>query len=136
MRAATDEVMADVFEVQGEGDDDLARFFDLALVGSLVSLHLAAREGVDPGPAPAVDEAQAGTRSAPPVEPARRGAGASAARRLVEALHDHGHALAAADAHRLEAERLARVLERVEQRRHDACAGLAERVARGRWRRP
>jgi glucose/mannose-6-phosphate isomerase len=59
--AATDEVMADVLEVRAEGDDDLARFFDLTLVGSLVSLHLAAREGVDPGPVPSVDEAQAGT---------------------------------------------------------------------------
>lgn len=61
VRAATDEVMADVFDVLAEGDDDLARFFDLTLVGSLVSLHLAAREGVDPGPVPTVDEAQAGT---------------------------------------------------------------------------
>jgi glucose/mannose-6-phosphate isomerase len=61
VQAATDEVMADVLEVRTEGDDDLARFFDLALVGSLVSLHLAAREGVDPGPVPTVDEAQAGT---------------------------------------------------------------------------
>jgi glucose/mannose-6-phosphate isomerase len=60
VRAATDEVMADVFEVTGEGDDDLSRFFDLTLLGSLLSLHLAAREGVDPGPVPAVDEAQAG----------------------------------------------------------------------------
>jgi glucose/mannose-6-phosphate isomerase len=59
--AATDEVMADVLEVRAEGDDDLGRFFDLTLVGSLVSLHLAAREGVDPGPVPSVDEAQAGT---------------------------------------------------------------------------
>ena len=59
VRAATDEVMADVFEVQGEGADDLGRFFDLALLGELVSLHLAGREGVDPGPAPAVDEAHA-----------------------------------------------------------------------------
>ena len=59
VRAATDEVMADVFEVRGEGDDDLARFIDLALLGSLVSLHLAGHEGVDPGPVPAVDEAQA-----------------------------------------------------------------------------
>src|ERR1700732_3808127 len=47
----------------------------------------------------------------------------------LQALHDHGHALAAADAHRLEAERFARVLERVEEGRHDAGAGLAERVA-------
>jgi glucose/mannose-6-phosphate isomerase len=61
VQAATDEVMADVFDVRAEGDDDLARFFDLTLVGSLVSLHLAAREGVDPGPVPTVDEVQAGT---------------------------------------------------------------------------
>jgi len=61
VQAATDEVMADVFEVRAEGDNDLTRFFDLTLVGSLVSLHLAAREGVDPGPVPTVDEAQAGT---------------------------------------------------------------------------
>jgi hypothetical protein len=58
VRAATDEVMAEVFEVTGEGEDELSRFFDLILQGSLVSLHLAAREGVDPGPVPAVDEAQ------------------------------------------------------------------------------
>ena len=58
VRAATDEVMADVFEVQAEGDDDVSRFFDLTLVGTLVSLYLAAGEGVDPGPVPAVDEAQ------------------------------------------------------------------------------
>ena len=58
VRAATDEVMADVFEVQGEGDDELSRFFDLTFVGTLVSLYLAAGEGVDPGPVPAVDEAQ------------------------------------------------------------------------------
>jgi hypothetical protein len=37
----------------------LSRFFDLTLQGTLVSLHLAAHEGVDPGPVPAVEEAQA-----------------------------------------------------------------------------
>jgi glucose/mannose-6-phosphate isomerase len=58
--AATDEVMADVLAVEAAGVDDLTRFFDLALVGQLVSLHLAAQEGVDPGPTPAVDEALAG----------------------------------------------------------------------------
>jgi glucose/mannose-6-phosphate isomerase len=57
VRAATEEVMADVLEIRAEGDDDLSRFFDLALLGELVSLHLAGREGVDPGPAPAVEEA-------------------------------------------------------------------------------
>jgi glucose/mannose-6-phosphate isomerase len=59
VRAATDEVMADSFEVRAEGDDDLCRFFDLALFGELVSLCLAGHEGVDPGPVPAVDEAHA-----------------------------------------------------------------------------
>jgi glucose/mannose-6-phosphate isomerase len=59
VRSATEEVMADVLDVWAEGDDDLARFFDLALLGELVSLELAAREGVDPGPAPAVEEAHA-----------------------------------------------------------------------------
>ena len=63
VRAATDEVMADIFEVQGEGEDDLTRLFDLVLLGQLVSLHLAAREGVDPGPVPAVEEAQAAASS-------------------------------------------------------------------------
>src|SRR6202050_198698 len=49
----------------------------------------------------------------------------------VEPLDDHGHALTAADAHRLEDDGLAGVLERVEQGGHDAGAGLAERVAKG-----
>ena len=65
MRADVDEVMADVLEVWAEGDDDVARFFDLAHLGELVSLHLAADEGVDPGPAPAVDEVHAGSSSSP-----------------------------------------------------------------------
>jgi glucose/mannose-6-phosphate isomerase len=56
VRDATEEVMADVIEVWAEGDDDLGRFFDLALAGELVALELAARLGVDPGPVPAVDE--------------------------------------------------------------------------------
>ena len=54
---ATDEVMAGVEEVWAEGADDLGQLLDLALLGELVSLHLAAREGVDPGPVPAVEEA-------------------------------------------------------------------------------
>jgi glucose/mannose-6-phosphate isomerase len=59
VRTATDEVMADIFEVHAEGDDGLSRFFDLTMFGELVALHLAGREGVDPGPVPAVDETQA-----------------------------------------------------------------------------
>jgi glucose/mannose-6-phosphate isomerase len=58
--AATDEVMADVMEVWAEGDDDLARLFDLVLWGDFVSLFLAAREGVDPGPVPVIEDLGAG----------------------------------------------------------------------------
>jgi glucose/mannose-6-phosphate isomerase len=60
MRADVEEVTADVLDVWAEGDDNLARFFDLAQLGELVSLHLAAREGVDPGPAPALDGVHGG----------------------------------------------------------------------------
>jgi glucose/mannose-6-phosphate isomerase len=63
VKAATDEVMADVLEIEAVGDDDLGRFFDLALLGEMVSLRLAAHEGVDPGPTPALDDAPVG----PPV---------------------------------------------------------------------
>ena len=59
---ATDEVMARVIPVWAEGDDDLARFFDLALFGDLVSLHMAGREGTDPGPVPAVSDVEAAIR--------------------------------------------------------------------------
>ncbi len=64
VRQATDEVMADVLEVHATGEDDLAQLLDLALLGELVSLHLAAREGVDPGPVPAVEESHEAARGA------------------------------------------------------------------------
>jgi glucose/mannose-6-phosphate isomerase len=48
------EVVADVVPVVAQGSGPLARFFDLALIGDLVSLHLAAAEDVDPGPVPVV----------------------------------------------------------------------------------
>jgi glucose/mannose-6-phosphate isomerase len=57
---ATDEVMADTIEVWGEGDDDFLRFFDLTLLGDFVSLFMAAREGVDPGPVPTIEDLGAG----------------------------------------------------------------------------
>jgi glucose/mannose-6-phosphate isomerase len=59
---ATDEVMAIVIPVWAEGDDDLARFFDLALFGDLVSLHMAGREGTDPGPVPALSNVESALR--------------------------------------------------------------------------
>jgi glucose/mannose-6-phosphate isomerase len=59
---ATDEVMANVIPIWAEGDDELSRFFDLALFGDFVSLHMAGREGIDPGPEPAVGEVESGMR--------------------------------------------------------------------------
>ena len=50
------EVMADVIEVRAQGDGDLAQLLDLILIGDFVSLHLAASEGIDPGPIPVLDE--------------------------------------------------------------------------------
>jgi glucose/mannose-6-phosphate isomerase len=51
-----EEVVADVIEVRTDATDDLARFFDLAFFGDLVSLYMAGREGVDPGPVPVLAE--------------------------------------------------------------------------------
>lgn len=50
------EVVGDVIEVWAEGDSPIGRFFDLVLVGDFVSLHLAGRDGVDPGPVPILAE--------------------------------------------------------------------------------
>ncbi len=50
-----DEVVADRIEVWATGPDPVTRFFELVLVGDLVSLHLAGREGIDPGPTPSVE---------------------------------------------------------------------------------
>ncbi len=59
---ATDEVMASVIPIWAEGDDALGRFFDLALFGDFVSLYMAGREGIDPGPVPAVSDVEAALR--------------------------------------------------------------------------
>jgi glucose/mannose-6-phosphate isomerase len=50
------EVVAEVTEVRAAGEGDLAQLLDLALVGDLVSLHLAGQEGIDPGPIPVLDD--------------------------------------------------------------------------------
>jgi glucose/mannose-6-phosphate isomerase len=51
-----DEVVADRFSVQAEGEGTLAQLLDLVLYGDFVSLHLAAQEGLDPGPVPVLDQ--------------------------------------------------------------------------------
>lgn len=51
-----DEVVGGVHSVQAEGEGALAQLLDLVLVGDLVSLELAAQEGLDPGPVPVIDD--------------------------------------------------------------------------------
>jgi glucose/mannose-6-phosphate isomerase len=50
------EVVHEVVEVRAEGEGPLAQLFDLTLVGDYVSLHMAAQDGVDPGPVPVLDD--------------------------------------------------------------------------------
>jgi glucose/mannose-6-phosphate isomerase len=50
------EAVASVIEVRAEGRGEIAQLFDLITVGDFVSLHLATREGIDPGPVPILVE--------------------------------------------------------------------------------
>lgn len=50
------EAVAGIVTVRAEGSGVLAQLFDLVMVGDFVSLHLAVREGVDPGPIPVLTE--------------------------------------------------------------------------------
>ena len=50
------EVVAGIEEVRAEGEGELAQLLDLILIGDFTSLHLAAQEGIDPGPVPALVE--------------------------------------------------------------------------------
>jgi len=60
----TSEALAGVVDVEAAGEGALARFFDLVMIGDFVSLHLAAREGIDPGPVPALEELKSRLSSA------------------------------------------------------------------------
>jgi glucose/mannose-6-phosphate isomerase len=50
------EVVAGIEEVRAEGEGRLAQLLDLVIFGDFVSLHLAAQEGLDPGPVPVLTE--------------------------------------------------------------------------------
>jgi glucose/mannose-6-phosphate isomerase len=56
---AVDEVVGGVDTVTAEGEGPLAQLLDLVLFGDFTSLHLAAQEGVDPGPVPILDDIKA-----------------------------------------------------------------------------
>ncbi len=57
--AMLEEVVSSVEEVWAEGEGQLAQLLDLILVGDFATLHLAASEGLDPGPIPALDQVKA-----------------------------------------------------------------------------
>ncbi len=46
---------AAVISVEAEGETRTARLLELIMLGDLVSLHLAARHGIDPTPVDAID---------------------------------------------------------------------------------
>ena len=56
MSRVLDEVMADVLAVRASTAGPVAPFFELVLFADLVSLHLAAQVGLDPGPVPVLDD--------------------------------------------------------------------------------
>ena len=57
------EVVGGMEEVRAEGEGDLAQLLDLLFQGDVCSLHLAEQEGLDPGPAPALDQLITALRS-------------------------------------------------------------------------
>jgi glucose/mannose-6-phosphate isomerase len=58
--ALIDEVVAEVIDVQAAGDGPLCQLLDLVFLGDVMTLHLAANEGIDPGPIPALEFVKAG----------------------------------------------------------------------------
>jgi glucose/mannose-6-phosphate isomerase len=54
-----DEVVSGIVPVHAAGDGPLAQLFDLVLLGDVVALTLAAREGIDPGPIPVLEDLKA-----------------------------------------------------------------------------
>ncbi len=50
------EVVHEVVEVRAQGEGPLAQLLDLTLTGDFVSLHMAAQEGIDPGPIPVLED--------------------------------------------------------------------------------
>lgn len=56
VRELVGEAVAGILEVSAEGSGALAQLFDLVMIGDFVSLHLAAHDGIDPGPVPVLVE--------------------------------------------------------------------------------
>ena len=59
VRELLDEVVADIYEIEAEGEGPVAQLLDLMYYGDFVSLYLARQVGLDPGPVPVIDELKA-----------------------------------------------------------------------------
>ncbi len=70
VNALLDEVVASIEEVWAEGEGQLAQLLDLVLVGDFVALHLAAQEGLDPGPVPTLGHVKTAIAAVAPAGPA------------------------------------------------------------------
>jgi glucose/mannose-6-phosphate isomerase len=70
VNALLDEVVASIEEVWAEGEGQLAQLLDLVLLGDFVALHLAAQEGLDPGPVPTLDHVKVAVAAVAPAGPA------------------------------------------------------------------
>lgn len=57
------EIVAGVYQIEATGDTPLAQLFDLILVGDLLTLEVATRTGIDPGPVPILDDIKLQLRS-------------------------------------------------------------------------
>jgi glucose/mannose-6-phosphate isomerase len=69
VREFVGEAVASVIEVRAEGEGELAQLFDLITIGDFVTLHLAAHEGIDPGPVPVLVEVKRFLQAARPQAP-------------------------------------------------------------------
>jgi glucose/mannose-6-phosphate isomerase len=59
LRDMLDEVVADIHEVEAQGEGPVAQLLDLMYFGDFVSLYLASQVGLDPGPIPVIDDLKA-----------------------------------------------------------------------------
>jgi glucose/mannose-6-phosphate isomerase len=59
LREVADGVVGGIDEVRAEGDGSLAQLVDLVMIGDVVSVELAYRLGVDPGPVPVLTDLKA-----------------------------------------------------------------------------
>lgn len=57
------EVVADIVEIEAQGEGPVAQLLDLMYYGDIVSLFMAAEVGLDPGPVPVIDELKARLKS-------------------------------------------------------------------------